>query len=92
MKVLMFGWEFPPLSSGGLGTACYGLTKSMGKKGIEITFVLPYSAEISDADFVKLISTTNIKIRKIYLMSFNIYRKQKQQKNKKMFIEYVFLF
>ena len=42
MKVLMFGWEFPPLSSGGLGTACYGLTKSLSKKGVEITFVLPY--------------------------------------------------
>ena len=65
MKVLMFGWEFPPLSSGGLGTACYGLTKSLSKKGIDITFVLPYSAEISDADFVKLISATNVKIRKI---------------------------
>ncbi|MBS3105396.1 glycosyltransferase family 4 protein [Candidatus Woesearchaeota archaeon] len=65
MKVLMFGWEFPPLSSGGLGTACYGLTKGMSNKGIEITFVLPYSADISGADFLKLRSTSNIKIRKI---------------------------
>ncbi len=65
MKVLMFGWEFPPFSSGGLGTACYGLTKSLSKKGIEITFVLPYSAEISDADFLKIIPAGNIKIRKI---------------------------
>ena len=65
MKVLMFGWEFPPLSSGGLGTACYGLTKSLSKKGVEITFVLPYSNEISDVDFLKLIPAGNIKIRKI---------------------------
>ena len=65
MKVLMFGWEFPPLSSGGLGTACYGLTKSLSSKGVEITFVLPYSAEITDADFLKIIPAGNIKIRKI---------------------------
>ena len=41
MKVLMFGWEFPPYISGGLGTACYGLTQGLGKLGDEITFVLP---------------------------------------------------
>ena len=69
MKVLMFGWEFPPLSSGGLGTACYGLTKSLSRKGIEITFVLPSAAEISDADFLKFRSANeikNLKIRKVY--------------------------
>ncbi len=68
MKVLMFGWEFPPLSSGGLGTACYGLTKSLGNKGIDITLVLPSVSEISDVNFVKLKSANNIsnlKIRKI---------------------------
>jgi glycosyltransferase involved in cell wall biosynthesis len=37
----MLGWEFPPFISGGLGTACYGLTKAMSKLGIEVTFVLP---------------------------------------------------
>ncbi|HLG23305.1 MAG TPA: glycosyltransferase family 4 protein [Candidatus Nanoarchaeia archaeon] len=65
MKVLMFGWEFPPLSSGGLGTACYGLTKALSKKGVDITFVLPYSAEGDEAEFVKLIPANRVKIRKI---------------------------
>ena len=65
MKVLMFGWEFSPFSSGGLGTACYGLTKSLSKKGVEITFVLPYTAGINDVDFVKIIPAGNFKIRKI---------------------------
>ncbi|OQA00366.1 MAG: Glycogen synthase [Planctomycetes bacterium ADurb.Bin401] len=37
----MLGWEFPPFISGGLGTACYGLTKAMSKLGLEITFILP---------------------------------------------------
>mgnify|MGYP001597285185 FL=1 len=64
MKVLMFGWEFPPMSSGGLGTACYGLTKSLSRKGVEITFVLPYSGDF-DADFLKLIPAGNIKIKKV---------------------------
>jgi glycogen synthase len=63
MKVLMFGWEFPPYSSGGLGTACYGLTKSLSKHDIQITFVLPYDSDL-EADFIHLVST-NIKIKKI---------------------------
>jgi glycosyltransferase involved in cell wall biosynthesis len=37
----MLGWEFPPFISGGLGTACYGLTKAMDKLGIKVTFILP---------------------------------------------------
>jgi glycogen synthase len=41
MRVLMFGWEFPPHISGGLGTACYGLTKSLTKENVEILFVVP---------------------------------------------------
>lgn len=63
MKVLMFGWEFPPFSSGGLGTACFGLTRSLSKKNVNITFVLPYDSN-SQADFVKLVSP-NIRIKKI---------------------------
>jgi glycosyltransferase involved in cell wall biosynthesis len=41
IKTLMLGWEFPPYISGGLGTACYGLTKAMGRLGMEVTFLLP---------------------------------------------------
>ena len=41
MRVLMFGWEFPPYKSGGLGTACYGMGRVLAKKGTEILFVLP---------------------------------------------------
>ncbi len=41
MRVLMFGWEFPPHISGGLGTACFGLTKALSEKGVEIDFVVP---------------------------------------------------
>jgi len=41
MKVLMYGWEFPPFISGGLGTACYGITKGLLENEVEVTFVLP---------------------------------------------------
>jgi len=46
MKAFMLGWEFPPLISGGLGTACHGLTKAMGGLGVQIAFVLP-KAQVS---------------------------------------------
>ena len=41
MRVLMFGWEFPPFKSGGLGTACKGMASALAKKGTEVFFVLP---------------------------------------------------
>lgn len=37
----MFGWEFPPHITGGLGTACLGLTQALRRLGFGITFVLP---------------------------------------------------
>ena len=40
-KILMFGWEFPPFNSGGLGVACEGLVSGLAKLGAQITFVLP---------------------------------------------------
>ncbi len=62
MKVLMFGWEFPPISSGGLGTACYGLTKGLSSKGIEVTFVLPKGYAGLDPGHLNIISTDGIKL------------------------------
>jgi len=41
MKILMFTWEFPPLISGGLGMACYGMVKALLALGIKIDLVLP---------------------------------------------------
>lgn len=37
----MFGWEFPPQNSGGLGTACFGICKAMARQQVEMIFVLP---------------------------------------------------
>jgi len=41
MRIFMLGWEFPPFISGGLGTACFGLTRGLDRCGIEVLFVLP---------------------------------------------------
>ena len=41
MKVLMLGWEYPPHISGGLGTACQGLTTALAGLGVDIEFVVP---------------------------------------------------
>ncbi len=44
MRVFMLGWEFPPQISGGLGTACYGLTRALDEIGVEVCFVMPRAA------------------------------------------------
>lgn len=43
----MFGWEFPPFNSGGLGVACEGLSKALASSGVGLTFVLPFNIPIS---------------------------------------------
>lgn len=53
MKVLMFGWEFPPLNSGGLGTACYGLTKGLAQNGVKVVMVLPRPLPVN-VDFLEI--------------------------------------
>ena len=45
MRVLTFGWEFPPAKNGGLGVACYGLTRELLESGVEVIFVLPKTQE-----------------------------------------------
>ena len=50
MRILMFGWEFPPHITGGLGTACFGLVKGLGKQGVDVIFVVPraYGDEVKE--------------------------------------------
>ncbi len=63
MRVLMFGWEFPPHISGGLGTACYGLTKAMAKQDLEIIFVVPKAWGDEDQSQMQLVGANNIRVR-----------------------------
>ncbi len=60
MRILMFGWEFPPRVSGGLGTACYGITAALAALGHRITFVLPQGGEAGEAPFLDLLSAADL--------------------------------
>jgi glycosyltransferase involved in cell wall biosynthesis len=60
MKIFMLGWEFPPFISGGLGTACYGLTKAMSQMGIEVLFVLPRTVDRTFSTHVQMLTPDNI--------------------------------
>ncbi len=62
MKVLMFGWEFPPHISGGLGTACYGLTKGLAYHDVEVLFVVPSASGEEDESAVKIINASDVAI------------------------------
>jgi glycosyltransferase involved in cell wall biosynthesis len=60
MKILMLGWELPPHNSGGLGVACYHLSKALALQGTSIDFVVPYSAPHDDIDFMKVHHATKL--------------------------------
>ena len=60
MKILMLGWELPPHNSGGLGVACYHLSKALSLQGTEIDFVVPYSAPHEDIDFMNIHHATKL--------------------------------
>ncbi len=60
MRVLMFGWEFPPHIAGGLGTACYGLTKGLAKHGVDILFVMPSASGDEDQSAVKIVNASDV--------------------------------
>ena len=63
MRVLMFGWEFPPHISGGLGTACYGLTRGMSSiPNLEILFVVPKAYGDEDQSRIKLVGAGDISV------------------------------
>lgn len=66
MKVLTFGWDFPPSKNGGLGVACYGLTKELLAAGVEVIFVLPRTQEVSgSARFRFADTTTKVHVKEV---------------------------
>jgi glycogen synthase len=60
MKVFMLGWEFPPHISGGLGTACHGLTKGLDQIGVDVVFVVPTAVPVDSSSHVKLQSPATL--------------------------------
>jgi len=63
MRVLMFGWEFPPHISGGLGTACYGLTRGMSAvPDLDILFVVPKAYGDEDQSRIRLLGAGDVSV------------------------------
>ena len=56
----MFGWEFPPHIAGGLGTACYGMTRGLARNGVEVTFVMPHASGDEDQRFVDIVNASDV--------------------------------
>jgi len=62
MRVLMFGWEFPPYISGGLGTACYGITKGLKTNGVDVLFVVPTRRKKGIADEFNVLGADEVQL------------------------------
>lgn len=62
MKVLMFGWEFPPHIAGGLGTACYGIVKGLAYNGVETMFVMPSASGDEDKSAADIINASDVPV------------------------------
>lgn len=62
MKVLMFGWEFPPHIAGGLGTACEGIVKGLAHNGVETLFVMPSASGDEDQSSTTIINASDVAV------------------------------
>ena len=75
LKVLMLGWEFPPVVNGGLGVACLGMAKALSKE-VELSLILPKT----DSDFVvenvELIGLNNISVTEIQKQDSSVFYKE----------------
>ena len=62
MRVLMFGWEFPPHIAGGLGTACYGIVKGLAENGVQTIFVMPSASGDEDGSVATIINASDVPV------------------------------
>ena len=56
----MFGWEFPPHIAGGLGTACYGMTRGLARNGVDVTFIVPHAYGDEDLRFTHVVNASDV--------------------------------
>lgn len=59
LKVLMVGWEFPPVINGGLGVACLGLSKALASF-VDLSIILPKTDPNFLVKNVNLIGLNNL--------------------------------
>ncbi len=78
MKVLMFGWEYPPHISGGLGTACFGLTRGLSiLKDMNVTFVVPKIYGDENKSNVRLIGASDVELSGNKIKRQHLFEKKK---------------
>jgi glycosyltransferase involved in cell wall biosynthesis len=78
MRVLMFGWEFPPHIAGGLGTACYGLTQGLSHfRDMDVTFIVPKAYGDEEQEVIRLIGANNVPISEKYINYQNFFKRIK---------------
>lgn len=65
MRVLMFGWEFPPHIAGGLGTACYGIVKGLAYNGVQTLFVMPSASGDEDQSAARIINASDVPVESV---------------------------
>lgn len=73
-KVLMLGWEFPPIINGGLGVACHDLSSAMSDLA-DITMVVPKSSPGFRVKNVNVMGINNVDMNSLEFPSN--YHKQK---------------
>lgn len=65
MRVLMFGWEFPPHIAGGLGTACKGIVEGLAHNGVETLFVMPSASGDEDQSCTRIINASDVAVQNV---------------------------
>jgi glycogen(starch) synthase len=59
MRVLMFGWEYPPYAAGGLATATISLASGLVRRGHQVTLVVPFPAAAGTGG-VRVVSASDV--------------------------------
>ena len=65
MRILTFGWDYPPIRNGGLGVACHGLTEELIDAGMEVIFVLPRKQPVIGKPLFRFGESSTLKIREL---------------------------
>jgi glycosyltransferase involved in cell wall biosynthesis len=55
VKILMLGWEFPPYFAGGVGVVCEALTRSLVRRGHDVTYLMPWTPPVSGGAGLELV-------------------------------------
>src|SRR5687767_2170675 len=59
MRVLMFGWEYPPYATGGLATATIALARGLARAGADVVLVVPFPGDAGAVEGVRVVSASD---------------------------------